>query len=282
MSFLINSYRFGVTEYPTGAAVAFGLRELPGYSWTGALVRVRRASDNSESDFYQGATAGTLNTTRGGGGTSLESWAGGNSYVKTYYDQSGNTNNATQTTAAIQNQITDGASNIILSNGKASTLSYVGNEYVLNTSLGSSEPYTFVIVAERDDVFQSSPRIMVVAGRGPNGYRSITHYEDNYYYMQSQSGEFKSNTTYNNYNQQIIIGTMNGSGSNRILESNNSSIAGTFTSGVVATNFNLVFGLSDFGNGSKAHIQEFLFWASDKSASNSDIRNTANAYYSAF
>ena len=106
--FIINSYQFAVTsnQYPTGAAYAFGLRELPGFGYTGALVRVRRSSDNTESDFFQGSSPGDLNTTRGGGGTSLASWVGSNDgYVVTWYDQSGNGRNVTQTTTTEQPRI---------------------------------------------------------------------------------------------------------------------------------------------------------------------------------
>ena len=274
MSFLINSYRFGVTEYPTGAAVAFGLRELPGYSWTGALVRVRRASDNSESDFYQGATAGTLNTTRGGGGTSLESWAGGNSYVKTYYDQSGNTNNATQTTAGRQNQITDGSGNILTAGSEIATLSYSINEYVLTNTISASEPFTFLFVGKKTN---AGDNLLILASRSP--YITASHYSDQKYYVDSNSGTITSNSTHGTTNQQIIIATMNGS--TREVESNGSTVATTFSTNSRSLSFGLVFGLNDFGNGSTGHIQEFLFWASDKSSEKTAIRNTANAYYSA-
>jgi hypothetical protein len=263
------------TGYPTGAAVAFGLRELPGYSWTGALIRVRRASDNQEEDFYQGATEGTFNTTRGGGGTSLQSWSGGNSFIRTYYDQSGNGNNATQTNAGMQNQITNTGGNILTANGKPGTLSYDTNEYVLTSPISASEPFTFFFVGKKTN---ASDRLMILASRAP--YIFASHYSDQYYYLDSNGGTILSNSTSGNTNQQIIIATMNGS--TREIETNNTSIASTFSTNVRSLSFGLVFGLADFGNGSTGYIQEFGLYTSDKSADKATIRNTANTYYGAF
>lgn len=94
-------------QYPAGAAYVYGLREIPGYNYTGPLITVRRSSDNAELDFYQGSSAGQLNTVRGGSGTSLAAWvgAGNNGFVRTWYEQSGNGRNATETTAANQPRI---------------------------------------------------------------------------------------------------------------------------------------------------------------------------------
>lgn len=78
--------------------VAFALRRLS-TGYTGPLIRVRRSSDNAEQDI--GATStGVLDT------SSLLSFTGaGNGVVTTWYDQSGNTRNATQTTPSAQPRI---------------------------------------------------------------------------------------------------------------------------------------------------------------------------------
>jgi hypothetical protein len=82
--------------YPT-AARAYSLRLLT-TDYGGSAIRVRR-SDNTEQDI--GFTAlGDLNTT-----TLLSFVGGGDGYVTTWYDQSGNGINATQTTAANQPMI---------------------------------------------------------------------------------------------------------------------------------------------------------------------------------
>ncbi len=86
----------GLLDLYPGAAAAYSLRALRA-SWMGsAVVRVRRSSDNAESDFTAAQISdGTLTT-----------WTGANNgFVVTWYDQSGNARNATQATAGNQPRI---------------------------------------------------------------------------------------------------------------------------------------------------------------------------------
>ena len=85
-------------DYP-GAAAAYSLRLLDS-TYTGSAIRVRRASDNAEQDI--GFDNNELDT------TALATFcAGTNGFVKTWYDQSGNANYATQTTTGNQPKIYD-------------------------------------------------------------------------------------------------------------------------------------------------------------------------------
>jgi hypothetical protein len=87
--------------YP-GAAAAYSVRLLR-TAYTGSAIRVRRSSDNAEQDI--GFVAGNLDT------TSLTTFCSGtNGFITTWYDQSGNGNNATQTTASNQPQIVSSGS----------------------------------------------------------------------------------------------------------------------------------------------------------------------------
>jgi hypothetical protein len=94
------------------AAAAYSLRKLR-EAYTGNAIRVRRSSDNTEQNI--GFTAlGNLDT------SSLTSFCSGtNGFVTTWYDQSGNARNATQTTAANQPQIVSSGS-VINVNSKPS------------------------------------------------------------------------------------------------------------------------------------------------------------------
>lgn len=87
--------------------MAYSLRVLHSdYSATD-IIEVRRSSDNAESGF----TASEI-----WDGT-LAAWVGGGNdgYVKTWYDQSGNGNAATQTTTSLQPKIVSGGT--LISNG---------------------------------------------------------------------------------------------------------------------------------------------------------------------
>jgi hypothetical protein len=82
----------------SGATAAYSLRKL-NRSYTGYAIRVRRSSDNTALDIsFDGS--GNLDT------TSLTSFVGANDgFVSIWYDQSGNSKNATQTALTNQPQI---------------------------------------------------------------------------------------------------------------------------------------------------------------------------------
>lgn len=88
----------GLLDTYSGAAAAYGLRRLSG-SYYGSAIRVRRSSDNAEQDIGF-TSSGALDT------DALTTFVGANNgYVTTWYDQSSNGKDATQSTAAAQPQI---------------------------------------------------------------------------------------------------------------------------------------------------------------------------------
>jgi len=95
----------------SGAAAAYSLRSLS--TSTTNVVKVRRSGDDAESDFTasQVSDEALAAWVRAGGGTE-------DGFVTTWYDQSGNANNATQTTAADQPKIVSGGT-LVAENGKA-------------------------------------------------------------------------------------------------------------------------------------------------------------------
>ena len=95
--------------YPNAAA-AYSLRKLRS-GYTGSAIRVRRSSDNTEQDIGFTST-GDLDT------TALTTFVGANNgFVSTWYDQSGNNRNATQTNTALQPIIVSGGT-ILLERNK--------------------------------------------------------------------------------------------------------------------------------------------------------------------
>lgn len=84
-------------ELGVAAAAAYSLRQLRN-AYTGAAINVTRSSDGTTSAI--GFSGGSLDT------TALLAFVGsGNGFVNTWYDQSGNGLNLTQSTAASQPQI---------------------------------------------------------------------------------------------------------------------------------------------------------------------------------
>ena len=115
----------GLLDEYTGAAAGYSLRRLSVN--TTNVVRVRRSSDNAEDDFTADEiTDGTLLAWVG-------NTASDNGFVTTWYDQSGNSNDATQGTAASQPKIVS-AGSLITSNGYT-VIEYDGTDDNLTTSL---------------------------------------------------------------------------------------------------------------------------------------------------
>lgn len=94
------------------AAAAYSLRKLS-YAYTGPVVEVRRSSDDTTADF-------TADEVEDG---TLAAWvgAGNDGFVATWYDQSGNSRDATQATAGSQPQIVDNGS-VVTEGGKPAIL----------------------------------------------------------------------------------------------------------------------------------------------------------------
>jgi hypothetical protein len=110
----------------SGAAAAYSLRLLDS-TYTGSAIRVRRSSDNTEQDIGFNVF-GELDT------VSLLDFAGtGDAFVKTWYDQSGNSNDATQTATGSQPQIVSSGAVEVDANGKPA-VKFDGSNDVLFTS----------------------------------------------------------------------------------------------------------------------------------------------------
>ena len=102
---LLNDFTNGVRAY--------SVRKLD-KDYAGYAMKVRRGSDNVEADVAfdaDGVISDTsliynaTNTNSSPDGTNFNTWAGNTAYLKTWYDQSGNGNDATQATAGSQPKI---------------------------------------------------------------------------------------------------------------------------------------------------------------------------------
>lgn len=128
---------FNILDVYSGATHAYSLRRLAS-SYSGPLIRVRRDNDNAELDigFNQ---LGDLDK------ASLFAFIDGNSgFITTWYDQSGNSNNATQTTAANQCRIV--ASGILYKLNNVPSIEFLGNGQGFNFTPSVSSPRSIICV----------------------------------------------------------------------------------------------------------------------------------------
>jgi PKD repeat protein len=272
------------------AAAAYSLRKLRA-AYTGSAIRVRRSSDNTEQDIGFNGSNG-LDT------TALTNFVGANNgFVTTWYDQSGNGLNATQSTAGNQPQIVNSGI-VITDNGKPSCL-FNGSSQFMTTS-----NYNF---AATDKIYTA-----VVANSETNNATRLTFVlSDNLTYRSFAASYFQgtgrfaaqlstNNTStqtnsYNTYNanQQYIIETLfytnEANIADRINIYANNSVStfntntNSFQGNIIANNKPLSIGADGAGNfRMQGKIQEIVLYSADQTANRTLINTNINTYYNVF
>ena len=251
---LLNDY--------TGAAAAYSLALLYD-DYTGNCVTVRRASDNATLDI--GFSNNELDT------ASLEAFCSGtDGYVTTWFDQSGNGANATQTTAANQPQIVSSGS-VILENGKLAmyydgTISKSLNVSSFGTTL--TQPNTYFTVANKND-------ISGFLFDGISGQRN-TQSGNNIFAGTSLADAYPIS----NENTQVLFTALfDGASSQGFINGSNTATGDTDTRGVEGLRIGNKFTQDDAFEGT---LQSFVFYNSDQSANQRGIETALNDYYNIF
>ena len=128
----LNSFTPGLLDDYSGAAAAYSLRKLSGI-YSGDAIVVRRASDHTTESI--GFVNNELDT------ASLESFCSGtDGFVTTWYDQSGNGNNALNTTESEQPQIVSNGTAYLL-NSKPAISGTGSNQLIMSTQLEISTDF---------------------------------------------------------------------------------------------------------------------------------------------
>jgi hypothetical protein len=269
--FLVNSYQFGggvvagllLDLYPN-ADVAYSLRLLR-TAYSGNAIRVRRSSDNTEQDI--GFVGNDLDT------ASLLTFCGaGNGFVTTWYDQSENTRNATQTTAIFQPQIV--LSGALLTVNSKTCMSLDGTNDRLNiTSFNFNSTNYNSFVGKR----QASGRRLY--GLGGNQYVYALWF-DNKYYLQSKSTGFQTSSALDTTTNQLLLTGLN-NGTDQEIYKNSNVVASTFVPFTLATAINAI-GAYVGSNFAYCELQEIVFYNSDQSANRTAIETNINDYYAIY
>jgi len=277
----IGSENFGfegiLDSYPNAAA-AYSLRKLRS-AYTGSAIRVRRSSDNTEQDigFIQVGTDFILDT------SSLTSFCGsGNGFVTTWYDQSGNSNNAVQSTATNQPQIVSSGS-VITENSK-STLQFDGTNDrigfteitgVTGLTLISIHNYTTISISQT--IYEGSDTLTAYTGSfvrdmsiGGRQNKAQIYFED------GTSRVLQGNTITTNV-PYVQFGYVSSTGTGI-------SLNGNLTTGTAAVNNCIVRAIaqdigSPYFNGK---ITELIIYTSDQSSNRTAIESNINSYYNIY
>jgi len=273
--------------YPSAAA-AYSLRKLR-TAYTGAAIRVRRSSDNTETDI--GFVAGVLDTA-----TLLTFCGANNGFVSVWYDQSGNGVNAIQTLAAAQPAVVLNGL-LILQNTKPSINFDGGSQNLRRTGTMPLIERSFVVVAKQSTSQQDAGLFSFRPSGGGRDFNSL----DTFVFSTANSGESRAYVIEGSSGYKL---QKNGSGnpvlsyglyletkttSTGQLYENNSLIAtdSTFTqfsaNNTVAFNIGARnFDASTVGFFFNGLFQEFVYWAVSNSTNRTGIQDNINSYYTIY
>jgi hypothetical protein len=258
----------GLLDLYPSAAAAYSLRKLR-TAYTGSAIRVRRASDNSEQNI--GFVNNVLDT------SSLITFCSGtDGFVTTWYDQSGNGYNPTQTTAARQPSIYTNAGGVRLNSGKpalffsgAYSLQYV------SVNLGSS---TTVFIAGQSPTGSTRFLFDGVSSNNRFGLYSVNTTQNSLFTV-NNSGSLNeilttSKTTAGNAN---IFTALKNSTSSKLFENGVEVASGTLTND---SSTGLTIGANNnFNSAYQNSMNEIIFYNSNQSSNQTGIQNNINSYY---
>jgi hypothetical protein len=268
----------------SGAAATYSLRQLR--TGVTSVVRVRRSGDNTEADFTATqVTDGTLTTWVG---------AGNNGFARTWYDQSGNSRDATMTVTTQQPQIVSaGVLNVV--NSKPGLFFDGSNDY-LSFSEINLDAATFSTVSLRTSSNQYQSVFTV--GNPSQSYGSISLNVNNDSSYGPLIVPVRSNSTTHAKGglirqnaQRLITGTWDGV-SNTALSSfgiwdNGAGVSLSSSSAVGIENstesgIGIAYSLGGRVSYWGGAIQEVVIWPTNLSASRAAIDANINGHYAIY
>lgn len=258
-----------LNSYPN-ASVAYSVRLLRN-GYTGNSIRVRRSSDNAEQNIgFDGS--GNLDT------TSLTNFITGTTdgFVTTWYDQSGNGNNAVQTSATSQPIIVSGGTILTLSGTGVSrtVLRFDGtNDWMDLTTIVDSDTHTSAYPMKKGSVNLGA----WIAGVGGTPFTPIITNGVGVYITNQPTTS--SNGTYNNNDYILLSGAKPSGGLGGTIRVNNSDIT--------LSNSNFLGGNNQFTQiqrrgtteYSKCDIPEMILWPTSLVGDLTGIASNINTYY---
>lgn len=252
-----------IDTYP-GAAAAYSLRKLR-TAYTGAAIRVRRSSDNTETDIGFNGT-GELDT------TALTTFVGSNSgFVTKWYDQSGNARDIAQASTSLQPNIVNAG--VIRLYGTKPSLKFAST-CMTNNTFTLAQPNTYFLVSQ-ETIFNGGDRNFFdgISGSGRNALGKQANY---FLYAGSQI----TSATVANTNKNLFASIFNFSSSFSYL--NNSAIQSNVNPGSQSLQGINLGSYSGNAAAVDAFIPEFIIYNSNKSSDRAGIQTNINSFYTIY
>ena len=254
----------GLLDLYPNAAAAYSLRKLRA-AYTGSAVRIRRSSDNAETDI------GFLANGDFDSAAAVAFCGVGNGFITTWYDQSGNAVNMIQSTGTAQAKIVDSGV-IILDNGKPSLLADgIANTYSVAVTL--TNPTTQFFVYNKVNNVGWLAGLLSGVSSAPNLISNATG-------VQAYQAGPQFSPTYTNNNQALVSLKSATTGTNWAMNGNGASILNSGENiGTLTPNKIQLFSRGNGTQFASTYFQEYIVFNSDKSSDFNGIETNINAYY---
>jgi hypothetical protein len=278
----------GLLDLYSGAAAAYSLRKLR-FTYQGSAVRVRRSSDNTEQDIGFDSN-GNLNTA-----ALLAFCSGTNGFVTTWYDQSGNGRDATQSTGANQPQIVSNGG-VVLDNGKATIAFDGGNDNMSSSNYFNNVGYGVIFGVHRQTSQELTEKTVIVervestgvtraalsyrnptagnTGIGIGGRRISSNTFQAIGNQLWSSNQFLA-TSFFKWTEALLESYINGASNGTLNPFQTAGSTNTSTNGTVIGSGNSV----NYFNG---YISELIIYTSDQSTNRTGIESNINSFYNIY
>jgi hypothetical protein len=247
-----------------GGAAAYSLRSV-NREYVGPIVEVR---GNSTEDVYL-TSNGVVNEDR-----IAALCTGVDGFVKTWYDQSGNGNDATQATDANQPKIYDSSTGMVLENGKPAIGNWLSAQTILIASFG--QIYNTVNIYSVSTDNQGSSVGYIVSGDTSTGFRLGRNGQGADIWLYDGS---VSKTTSAESSGQALVSVLNGVNPlgyfNGVSRTFDNTLNGNGMSGAYIGNHPSLSGLGQIDG----NLQELIIYPSDQSANRTGIESNINSHY---
>jgi hypothetical protein len=268
-----QSVRNKILDIYPNATVAYSLRKLR-TAYTGSAIRVRRSNDNTELNI--GFDGDILDI------TSLLNFCGvSDGFITTWYDQSGNANNATQSTTANQCQIVGGGAgpgSIVLDiDTNKITTSWTNDRYLLTSGITSNTQYLSISMFRRNSTSENLHHLGNTADVTPSTLAWLNA---------SNSCSVRSRmSTLLSFDLIFTLGrctmtSLKDSLNLKVAYRNGVQLTNTATEAPAVGTLN-VFGQGG-GSTTTGQYQEYIYWGSDQSNNRIGIENNINTFWNAY
>jgi hypothetical protein len=268
----------------SGPKLAYSVRKLD-CDYAGSAIRVRRASDDAEQDI--GFSGNDLDQ------SALLSFVGegvgDDGFIVTWYDQSGNGNNATQSTTTKQPMIMD--EGVILTQGGIPSARFDGtDDFLTKSSLALNSYMSLYIVLRAANSAKPLFTEHSVDAANNEGFYFYGSNGSSWNLNRLATGVYAaggaSNWLSSNTGADLALADLqfNGSGAyyvNNSVQANN-TVSGTPTGNSATTKDLYIFSRAGTAVFTEGYLSEYILYDSDQTSNRSNIISNINTYYTIY